>query len=417
MTAGELQSWKEGVAQLQVLLDAREDRRRSPNFFRMVPRLLRKEGVHSDLLAWLLDPHGWHGLGEAFAHRFLGDALAAAGYALAGDFTITRVRTEVSTGQGPIDVLVELTSGARQLLVGIENKVDSPVGGGQLCRYARGLVEGARGRNVVLLLLAPTLLDETVDVPDCCFGTVTYRTVISALEAALADTTAGGAGTELARHYLEILRTNIVPESEPEIDKILNELYAENKAAWKEIRRRLPSERDENHWALANAICQRLDVGSVVQWRFAAQAGRYVRVFMPHWGVPFGQSVSERIVGLEADGIAAPHYPHVHFRFSIDAEDDADEWRYVAKLKLDARASPQLGAQIRAALAAKDLRVRDRDQDTTELGSAKLRAIKNGVVEDDVVEWFNERLVPIAELINRKLDEAAVQQLPRAGQP
>lgn len=407
MTSTSIQQWREGVTRLQGLLSARAERRREPNFFRIVPRLLRNEAVHSDLLAWLLDPSGWHGLEDAFALRFVGEALSAAGHPFTPPLAITRVHTEFSTGQGPIDILIEASTGDGPLLLGIENKIDSPVGRLQLSKYACGLVNQARSRNVALVLLAPAELDDTADVQGCHFGSMTYRSVISGLNAALAETTASGAGAELARHYLDILRTHIVPEREPEIDRLLNELYRENKDAWRLIRRRLPSERDERHLALGEALCKQLIAASAGPWKFALRPDRYVRLFMPHWGSAFGQSESERISGLSV-AEAAPHYPHVHFRLSTDAPDDdaADErWTYTAKLRLDTRANQQLGTFLRQDLKSLNLRVKDRLQDTPPIKSATLRGIESGVVHDDVIEWFAARLNPITSVINQRLEE------------
>jgi hypothetical protein len=412
MTSADISPWREGVTHLQAVLSGRAERRREPNFFRIVPRLLRNEGVHSDLLAWLLDPAGWHGLGDAFARRFVGDALAATSNPFTPPLTVTRVHTEFSTGRGPIDVLIEGTTGDGPFLLGIENKIDSPVSRWQLSNYACGLVNQSRGRNVALVLLAPTELDDTADVQGCSFGTMTYRSVVSGLEAALGETTVSGAGIELARHYLDILRTNIVPTPETEIDRLLSELYRENKDAWKLIRRRLPSERDEHHVALAEAICSRLtrDLGG--PWQFSLRPDRYVRVFMPHWGTPFGQSEPERIVGLGLEGAPLAHFPHVHFRLSTDAPDDdaGDErWRYIAKLRLDTRANPHLGVLLRTDLESLGLRVQDRPQDTPVIKSAKQRGIEDGVVHDDVVEWFAAKLIPVADRITHRLAAAGTR--------
>ena len=140
----------------------------------------RVEGVHSDLLAWLLDPHGWHGLGDAFGRHFIPKALRAAGCQFSGSFAIAKVETEASTGEGPIDVLVHLQNDGRSIVVGIENKIDAPVGGpgpspsadgpglvrrieregsddeDQLARDARRLGFLFGSGNAVLVLLAPT---------------------------------------------------------------------------------------------------------------------------------------------------------------------------------------------------------------------------------------------------------------------
>ena len=70
-----LEAW-DGLQRLDTILD---DLRRRPNFFLVAPRVLRVEGVHSDMLAWLLDPRGWHGLSDGFARAFLSAVLADCG--------------------------------------------------------------------------------------------------------------------------------------------------------------------------------------------------------------------------------------------------------------------------------------------------------------------------------------------------
>ena len=142
-----------------------------------------------------------------------------------------RSKLSSSAGEGTIDVFVALASDDTSMVVGIENKIDAAVGPAQLLRYARGLVVRASGRNVVLVLLAPTEREDNPgEVPGCKFSPVTYRDVITALEAALAErrATSNNTGFDLARHYLEILRMDIVPEAQPEIDRIRLVRFAES---------------------------------------------------------------------------------------------------------------------------------------------------------------------------------------------
>lgn len=50
------------------------------NFFRLVSRAIRDESVHSDVIKWLLDPKGWHDLGDGFGDRFVAGVLATCGH-------------------------------------------------------------------------------------------------------------------------------------------------------------------------------------------------------------------------------------------------------------------------------------------------------------------------------------------------
>ncbi len=262
------------------------------------------------------------------------------------------------------------------------------------------------GGNVTLLLLAPTdRPDKPDEVKGCTFGCLTYRTVIKALEGALAtrETVATATGRELARHYLELLRSDIVPEPQPEIDQFLAEFYVDqNKQAWRLIRNRLPSERDEHHLALAEAVCQRLTGEFQEPWQLALRPDRYVRLFQPSWSTVFGKAERERVVGLTAQAEAVTHYPRVHFRLAIDAPDDDDgRWQYTAKLRLNTTGNPQIGRSIRAAIKSR-LREEqhDRDQITVVLKqTSKLRGIGDGTVPDEVVKWFSEHIAPMARLL------------------
>ncbi|MCZ2108802.1 MAG: PD-(D/E)XK nuclease family protein [Dehalococcoidia bacterium] len=234
----------------------------------------------SDLLAWLLDPQGWHGLGDAFVAPFIAEILRDARSDSGQPLTHVVVDKEFSTGEGPIDVLVRGRLGETPVVVGIENKIEAPLGRNQLDRHARGLVGQFRpGALVVLVLLTPDEQDvEPPDVEGCEFSQTTYRHLVRHLRAALSarETATGGVGVALARHYLEALRMHIVSEPQPEVDQILRELFQDHREAWREIRRRMPSERDEHHAAQATALCERLGSTLGTPWLFALRRELYV---------------------------------------------------------------------------------------------------------------------------------------------
>jgi hypothetical protein len=402
--AATLERFRDGVSQLEAALSKL---RRGPNFFRVAPRVFRVEGVHSDLLAWLLDPKGFHGLGDSFAVRFMVDALREAGVPVEPPISIVSVQTEAPTGEGPIDILVRAESASTPLVVGIENKIDAPIGDDQLGRYARGLVARFHGVRVVLVLLAPTARE--VDEPSVCceLASVTYRNVVASLAAALSerDVESGSVGTELARHYLEELRTRIVPESQPEIDRILREL-AGHKEAWRLIRRRLPSERDDSHAALAKAVCDRLSRPDVSgpQWQFAVKRDRYARVFRPDWSA-LGYRDSDMVIADDS----ATRYSRVHFRLAAAPPDDdaGGRWEYSVRLRLDARDNEALGASIRTGLDGLGcLRPEDREgpQRTVRLKqTSRLPGLAADTVPDDVVEWFVRQIQPLVGVLDAHL--------------
>ena len=402
-----LRTW-DGVSRLEVIL---QSRRRGPNFFHIAPRVLRVEGIHSDLLAWLLDPQGWHGLRESFVGPFIKEILHDAGIAVDRAFTNVVVDKEFSTGKGPLDVLVRGRLGETPIVVGIENKIDAPLGDHQLERYACGLVAQFHPEAVVVLvLLTPEEQDvEPPVVEGCKFRQTTYRQLVTHLKTSLSalDTAAGGAGVELARHYLEALRMHIVSEPQPEVDQILREMFNEHREAWREIRRRMPSERDEHHAALASALCERLGVTHGMPWLFALRRERYVRVFRSTWSA-LGVDETAPVIGLTDSEHGAAQYSRVHFRLTArPGEDDTDHWVYDARVRLDGRIEPRLGASLRADLVdnghLKPGKL-DRQQVTIELKqTSKLPGLNGDSVPDAVVEWYAKHLGPVISVLDRHL--------------
>jgi hypothetical protein len=169
-----LGAW-DGLSRLDAIL---EDLRRSPNFFLIAPRVLRVEGVHSDMLAWLLDPSGWHGVGDRFARAFAHAALEECGLEVRSPLNVVDVRREFSTGRGPVDILLRVRNGHGRVALGVENKIDSPESNDQLDRYATGLATCFPDETVALMFLTPDGREPQA-VPACPFACVPYRTVVN----------------------------------------------------------------------------------------------------------------------------------------------------------------------------------------------------------------------------------------------
>ena len=103
-----------------------------------VLKLHGDEQFHSNVLAWLLDPGGSHGLGDHFLQGFL--SASGASYAIpAMDRPSTTVRREKSLeldgGYGRLDIRI-LNENAN-FVCAIENKVWAPESGDQLSWYRR----------------------------------------------------------------------------------------------------------------------------------------------------------------------------------------------------------------------------------------------------------------------------------------
>ena len=85
-------------------------------------KIFHAEGVHSDMLAWFLTPNEWHGLSDTFATALIHDVFTRCGLPGTEQIRVQRVHREYSTGNGPIDILVEGTRDGAKFILGIENK-------------------------------------------------------------------------------------------------------------------------------------------------------------------------------------------------------------------------------------------------------------------------------------------------------
>lgn len=103
-------------------------------------RLHGDEQFHSDLLAWLLDPWGNHGLGDLFLQGFLAESGASRAVP-AADRSSTTVKREKSLeldgGYGRLDIWIRNESA--NFVCAIENKVWASEGEGQLAWYRKVL--------------------------------------------------------------------------------------------------------------------------------------------------------------------------------------------------------------------------------------------------------------------------------------
>ncbi|MGH9198526.1 MAG: PD-(D/E)XK nuclease family protein [Acidimicrobiia bacterium] len=265
---------------------------------------------------------------------------------------IERVQREFSTGHGPMDIFVRGRAGGSPFALGIENKIDSPEGDNQLCRYERGLKAQFPKDNRPLCFLT---LDGIAakGAPACPLACLSYRTIAEHLDAAIAAASEGQSssiGLQLARQYLEILRTDVMAESVPEIETLCQALFKDHKEAWRIIRRRLPSERDELHAMLGSATVAAFSQHLGGEWRFSVRRDSYARVFRPAWKA-LGNREDDPIMGLEAgtDWTYAP----AHFRLSADMPDTDGDGRYdyVVRLRVDTRHAAKRHKAVTRALS------------------------------------------------------------------
>jgi hypothetical protein len=202
---------------------------------------------HSNILAWLLNPEGSHGLGGLFLRRWLMRVLHESEDAPPIDpvsvdstpFKSVSVRREWHN----IDLLVEIeTTAGLKWVICIENKVRSGQGGDQLARY-RKRVEAA---FKTVSSVAYIFLSVSAEPPhDPCFLVATYEQVARVLQLCL-DELGSSLGSEprlLIEHYLAILNERFMDTSQ--VTDLAQQIYRAHKLAIDTIYENRPDEISE----------------------------------------------------------------------------------------------------------------------------------------------------------------------------
>ena len=174
------------IGQLRELEDKFGNEINKANIF-AAAGLIKQEIRHSTILAFLLDPNGWHGIGDFLLKRIV--AQASIGHQKELDIAFyqlddVQISTEVSVGDargGRLDIFVK--SKLRKLLLVIENKVGARQGEDQLKKY-RGWIEEQKDYDDYLSLYIYLTVNE--DEPnDDKWVNLSYGDLVFNLEDAL----------------------------------------------------------------------------------------------------------------------------------------------------------------------------------------------------------------------------------------
>lgn len=192
---------------------------------------VRQEMRHSDFLAFLLDPQQSHGLGDAFATRFLQRALQSAPRA---EIPVSPIELDLWNLDGATVLRewqnIDLVLFAEQvhLAVIIENKIDSREHSRQLERYLAIIHRQYPSWRVLPIFLTP---DGELPQSDQRFIPCTYTTVRSVCEELLRGrgSTMGSAVRVLIEHYIQMLERHIVSDSS--IARLCQAIYQKHKRA------------------------------------------------------------------------------------------------------------------------------------------------------------------------------------------
>lgn len=155
----------------------------------------RLERIHSNILAWLLDPTESHGLGKEFLNRLIGLRFR---FVVFGNEQIS-VSVESQDGSDRPDIIVQ---GDRWRLI-IENKVDAPQGEKQTVRYVNRYGK-MRDKTPYFLMVNPTNSSKPEDES---FKVVTYTEIAAVLESL--NTKAAEAASFFIGDFIEHVRREL----------------------------------------------------------------------------------------------------------------------------------------------------------------------------------------------------------------
>lgn len=188
-----------------------------PNIFRIL-KISRMEIRHSNFLAWLLTPNEGHNLKDIFLKRFLLENEV--------DFDISALQNiEIRREWRNIDLLLKFEN----IVVCIENKVDSQEHSNQLMRYKRIINETYPKHIKYFVYLTPT----NQSASDSDYKSYSYENIASTLEQIL-KIYYRSITEEVKRYiqdYIDILKVEIMKDQEHELVQLANKIYTKHKEA------------------------------------------------------------------------------------------------------------------------------------------------------------------------------------------
>lgn len=199
-----------------------------------VLKIVQVELRHSNMLAWLLDPNGSHGLGDAFVRRFL-SRLIRDKEEIPIDLTPANIElmdlddVEVLREWRNVDVLVLSRGGGWALL--IENKIGSSESPGQLARYAKVVREETGIKDVIPVFLTLDGDNPSDEGQEVGFVPLSWVHILQLLERLVKqhESKIPSEARILLGHYLDTLRR--LTMQDPELVDLCKRIYRKHKEA------------------------------------------------------------------------------------------------------------------------------------------------------------------------------------------
>jgi hypothetical protein len=187
----------------------------------------RQELRHSELLAYLLDPREPHNLGDRVARALLRRAALLMPITLDVD-GLHLDKIEVLREWAHIDIL--LLSPRDELVMLIENKIDSIEHSNQLKRYYETVVKRYPSWRIIGIYLTPNGI-EPIDAHDRDrYVALSYTDVVELLEEVNVELIKPDVAT-LLRHYADFIRSKLVPDQNSDQARLARKLYRDHHTA------------------------------------------------------------------------------------------------------------------------------------------------------------------------------------------
>ena len=193
--------------------------------------VVKRELSHSNFLAFILSPARPHGFGAELLLRVL-CAVAAKVHSSQRKIRVLELVVADLDGavihreRDNIDLLMEVKE--LRLCLTIENKIDASVGSGQLARYKKIVKQRFPEYRHLFVLLTP----ETRQANDPDYIALGYTELAEIIDNFITERSET-LSTELSlilRHYVEMLRRNIVED--PKLEELARQLYEKHKEAF-----------------------------------------------------------------------------------------------------------------------------------------------------------------------------------------
>ena len=282
----EFRDFVENGARLAELRGLTADQERDLDIFDVL-QIHHWESVHSNFLAWLLDPKGNHFIGSHFLRRFLSctavatreQGMAARSFARIHEMDWSDI--EVRREWRYIDIL--LLNRKEGFVCAIENKVWAEEGfdesgASQLAGYRETLAKEFPDFDSHLVFLSPSGMESKSEIERHFWVPADYVTIQQLVAEMLNDDVCNVSPDVrwFLTHYETTLRRNIVPD-DSEIGELARQIYLEHRDVIELINRHKPDYPGDIKQILKEAISR--EEG----WLLDEEGGAFIRFRPSSW--------------------------------------------------------------------------------------------------------------------------------------